>query len=1137
MRAKLIVLSIFLLLLTIPNLAMAAGNTHYFDCQQCHLAGLSAITLQNNLCLKCHDTVLGNTTTFNDGNPQLYNSAKKSDAKFASQDASNIYNTALGNNENSHNWGASATNAAAGATNPSRTLHPTMSGYRGRNTLNLNCARCHSPHGAYDPVNNPSLLVASDDRSTTMAVDDLCQNCHTDFSGGISEPGNNGLLTHPLLNTAQLVALQADENKAPNYNNILGLPLYNVTAPYANNVQLVNDASGNPGISCMSCHGLHFTDSNSTTPDGPTAPAQNGDGLLLRSDGPTRTGVDRNATAQLRSNLCQSCHTYQLHGAASSSNRIGCLDCHGGHSYNNNAPSHYVLADKSPTVVPTYNAAASFAQTRVFDKLTQVDFPVYNAATDDRDSWSDQFDGTANGFCEKCHGDIEDVGATWGIGNVHAQHKTSGTQGCIECHNHGDPNASFDLDESAATCGDCHGFPPFVGEAGNRTSGGTDGGYAYDDQNGPKTWNYNSNSLYYKDEAFTAHKTHSGGQLTQNDIPVPGRDRWYNFYTTGLDSCKLCHSNFDVGHKEDPTSATDTYRDVAIDSIPGRANANGAISTTVYNKSAATCTDLYCHSAGGPRDGLGGRDFSAGLQTTVAWVGTGGAAGYNSITVSGTRCRTCHGNDTGTMTAKNNTWEVHDAHFNSASIGTNCSICHLNSAADWQTLSSNAKDHTAGSDGDHVNGIVDVVYNTTVMGGLLSGETYDANGDGTCSVFCHDADNTGRSADWDAPGALSCDACHAGATISSGTHTGHVSDPNGPQLACSACHGAGADINDGTHAGHFDGQFILNSALLTVPGSGPLVLDTADICLNCHGFDGEAGEVEPKWTNPATSDCATCHAGSACGANFDVNSPTLLEYARITGHNRPSTEANYPISNNVPANVDCDECHVTDSPNHFDGTLYSNSLAEADLMLRTNLDGFTYNTSYLGGFENNFCLNCHGSAPSHPNITTDPKTQYISTHSNKLCVACHNVHGDQSNIQMIWSSASDQNLHDPSSTGQFSGPNVVFVSNNVAVLGAGGTPEGEALLMKMMVPLALRMRILEMLTISALSVISMPKLVITEEMVLITRARQVTTFNRPVQAPVIPRITMRPKPSSSPKATPVTIVMAIHQMSPGTRLM
>ena len=63
MKVKLIVLSILLLLLTIPSLAMAIeGGMHYFDCKECHLSGLSLNGLQggtdpgSNLCLKCHNT-------------------------------------------------------------------------------------------------------------------------------------------------------------------------------------------------------------------------------------------------------------------------------------------------------------------------------------------------------------------------------------------------------------------------------------------------------------------------------------------------------------------------------------------------------------------------------------------------------------------------------------------------------------------------------------------------------------------------------------------------------------------------------------------------------------------------------------------------------------------------------------------------------------------------------------------------------------------------------------------------------------------------------------------------------------------------------------------------------------------------
>ena len=100
MRAKLIVLSILLLLLTIPNLAAAAGaGMHYFDCKECHLSGLSISALQgggeagSNLCLKCHNDTLGGETPLNPGNEQNYYNAVKSDGLFVSGDASNHYNT------------------------------------------------------------------------------------------------------------------------------------------------------------------------------------------------------------------------------------------------------------------------------------------------------------------------------------------------------------------------------------------------------------------------------------------------------------------------------------------------------------------------------------------------------------------------------------------------------------------------------------------------------------------------------------------------------------------------------------------------------------------------------------------------------------------------------------------------------------------------------------------------------------------------------------------------------------------------------------------------------------------------------------------------------------------------------------
>jgi hypothetical protein len=100
--------------------------------------------------------------------------------------------------------------------------------------------------------------------------------------------------------------------------------------------------------------------------------------------------------------------------------------------------------------------------------VTPVDFPVFLDTTPTRDSWSDDALGSANGFCETCHGDIQDDGPAGGVGKLHSQHKFDGNQACTDCHKHNDNVFSFNLDASAATCGDCHGFPPYKSSRGDR---------------------------------------------------------------------------------------------------------------------------------------------------------------------------------------------------------------------------------------------------------------------------------------------------------------------------------------------------------------------------------------------------------------------------------------------------------------------------------------------------------------------------------------------------------------------------------------------------------------------------------------------------------------------------------------------
>jgi hypothetical protein len=329
-----------------------------------------------------------------------------------------------------------------------------------------------------------------------------------------------------------------------------------------------------------------------------------------------------------------------------------------------------------------------------------------------------------------------------------------------------------------------------------------------------------------------------------------------------------------------------------------------------------------------------------------------------------------------------------------------CGVCHDKTAVDKDTLAVGATDHrSAGSDGQHVDGVQNVVFSATALNATLAGDSYDSQGagTGTCSVYCHDPSGNGTFADWDTALPLGCADCHEGrvgdgTTISTGSHTRHIADANGPQLACSACHGTNSDA--GTHAGHVDGVVDVIPPLDGV--------NFNSICEECHGYDAEAGEVLPVWGNSGTTDCATCHAGIQCGVSFTTlqgdQTPLDFTWARSAGHNRPTAAGAYPSSGNSAANATCDSCHLTDSPLHWNGT-------DGDFLLRTDL-GFP--ATYAGS-ENAFCLNCHDGSTA----------QTVNTHKGKNCIACHNLHGDGSNIQMIWTSMSDQVSHDASATGKY----------------------------------------------------------------------------------------------------------------------
>ena len=314
-----------------PSVVHAAKSHSSSGCSECHKSSSASPRLMGNLCVNCHSRA--NTTL----------------AKFDVGAASNTlgHNGEVGNGSGgatSHNWGGSPTKwAAAGSANPPSTF------YNSRYSISTNritCSICHDPHGE----NGPNLLVRA-----AIAGDVICQQCHSSWfilndSNDVNPVNDtNALLTHPVVTDYATFAAThpADYNPAP----------INASNGGTGEVRLING-----GVSCTSCHATHYADSLSTTSDSRTTfnsedPSFVGDGNILRADGPLRTGATRNGTtgtAQLRSNLCQSCHKIELHGQGESGDHmIGCLDCHGGHAYNGGVPSAYILNKMTPDEVPT----------------------------------------------------------------------------------------------------------------------------------------------------------------------------------------------------------------------------------------------------------------------------------------------------------------------------------------------------------------------------------------------------------------------------------------------------------------------------------------------------------------------------------------------------------------------------------------------------------------------------------------------------------------------------------------------------------------------------------------------------------------------------------------------------------------
>jgi predicted CxxxxCH...CXXCH cytochrome family protein len=867
---------------------------------------------------------------------------------------------------------------AAGSQNPPTSFY--SSRYQISTGL-VTCTICHDPH--LDMGTRPQLLRAS------INDDLICYQCHTPFY----IDNANALLTHPVGATTNYATHQTAnplKYKAVT-TDADGRLSTNIAAN--SDVRLVN---GN--ISCSSCHGTHGADSSSATKDGllmwnvdhwePNTTLVAGDGKLLRTDGP-----DLN-----KSVLCQTCHTYQIHGSASGET-LGCLVCHSAHVYTSTGPANYFVLRKSLTIDSTLTPIADGPGlvTLSFDYSA---IPPVDVAT----VWADPL--SANGYCEKCHGNLTTMAGSL---RLHVE-----GENCRTCHEHNKSGGTYSFEASG--CDGCHGYPP-------RTvnQGGPDG-YAFDSGNG---YNYSAQP-FYKPENATPHSSHAGG--------FAGYDY----------ACAKCHNNtFSTTH--DQGSFQNVLDGATFDPV---VSGGGTLIPAYATAGSGTCSNFACHSNGGKRTGDGPtRAYTKKASPT--WAGT-----KNSIIGAvdqNVRCSSCHGNSAGTMAvADKDNSPTHAKHLNK---GYTCNVCHKDTAASAGALAAGA------AGGKHVDGTLDVVfdgsYNLGAFNLTFAVPGYDANL-GSCGVYCH---SNGKGAapilspDWDNSATGACGACHnrdvaSGAPLTSGSHSTHINDADnevGRNLGCADCHSNTVSGNStiSNQANHVNGAVNLGIASAANQTScanikchsngnldgtlGYKTLGTDYIwgatvlagCDDCHG-DG-VGKAYPTYANGGAGTnanshaahinkgylCGECHRDTATG-NALKTGGTLLhvnQAVEVSGAQIGSYTSATGTCNSVTchgggspqwgATLTCSQCHLGGNPD-VDNFAYNDGTTAAINQDEWIFSGHGMVAVGLGGA--NPCLFCHDDGVNHGaanlfRLRTNTVTGVPAGNLNTACLGCHGTAG------------------------------------------------------------------------------------------------------------------------------------------------
>ncbi|QVW34712.1 CxxxxCH/CxxCH domain-containing protein [Geobacter sulfurreducens] len=372
----------------------------------------------------------------------------------------------------------------------------------------------------------------------------------------------------------------------------------------------------------------------------------------------------------------------------------------------------------------------------------------------------------------------------------------------------------------------------------------------------------------------------------------------------------------------------------------GTAGASGATNGLAPSTAFGTCA-VYCHS-----DGRG--NYASPLPV---W----GGAPMN--------CGSCHKNQTSAFTDSH---QKHSASSANGGYGIDCFICHLGSG------SGNPK---------HVNGDIDVVFNSTVVGVTA---TYDSGAKKCFSILCHDT-TAAAGPTWGVP--------------STGTYDGGTHKPT-----CIGCHsgevGTRAAVipQFGGESHHVQGVQISNT-----------------VCYQCH------------WEANANGTANIAYHTRTAGqpVNLVIRTTTSRPVTYTEGSTGTAYTSNGTRTELAKVNSNCLGCHnatnaasqpfgdgMTPTQYAWDGK----SIAERySVATTTTWAKVTGNNTVAKSLTKAY--SAHGRADLNQrgwtvgNSTTGEVYANTSGTVNVLCYDCHNSHGTSATgIMSSYSSATGRNM-------------------------------------------------------------------------------------------------------------------------------